>query len=101
MLIYGLLNLVSGAAAATNALSSIGVTTGAGAAGTTLSLPMQIALGMTLLSVLPAVMMCITPFLRIVIVLHFLRQALGHIQPPRIKYLWDCLFSFHYSLFSR
>jgi flagellar biosynthetic protein FliP len=65
-----------------NALQSIGITTGTGSAGTTLSLPMQIALGMTLLSVLPAVIMCVTPFLRIVIVLHFLRQALGTQTAP-------------------
>jgi flagellar biosynthetic protein FliP len=43
---------------------------------------MQIALGMTLLSVLPAVIMCVTPFLRITIVLHFLRQALGTQTAP-------------------
>lgn len=43
---------------------------------------MQIALGMTVLSLLPAVFMCITPFLRIVIVLHFLRQALGTQTAP-------------------
>jgi flagellar biosynthetic protein FliP len=69
-------------AAASNALQSIGVTTGAGPGGATLSLPMQIALGMTLLSILPAVIMCVTPFLRIVIVLHFLRQALGTQTAP-------------------
>ncbi len=42
-----------------------------------LSVPMQIVLTLTLLTVLPAVLMTITPFLRITIVLHFLRQALG------------------------
>jgi flagellar biosynthetic protein FliP len=68
--------------AATNALQSLGVTTGTGTGGTTLSLPMQIALGMTLLSIVPAVFMCVTPFLRIIIVLHFLRQALGTQTAP-------------------
>jgi flagellar biosynthetic protein FliP len=43
----------------------------------TLSLPMQIALSLTVMVLLPAVVMSITPFLRITIVLHFLRQALG------------------------
>jgi flagellar biosynthetic protein FliP len=43
----------------------------------TLSLPMQIALSLTVMVLLPAVIMSITPFLRITIVLHFLRQALG------------------------
>ena len=45
--------------------------------GTTLSMPMQILIGMTLLTLLPAAVMSVTPFLRIVVVLHFLRQALG------------------------
>jgi flagellar biosynthetic protein FliP len=43
---------------------------------------MQIALGLTLLTLLPAVIMCITPFLRIAVVLHFLRQALGTQTAP-------------------
>src|SRR5271156_3197409 len=42
-----------------------------------LSAPMQIVILMTLLTLLPAIVMSITPFLRISIVLHFLRQALG------------------------
>jgi len=48
-----------------------------GKTGLTLSLPVQIALGLTLLTLLPAVVMSVSPFLRIIIVLHFLRQALG------------------------
>ena len=42
-----------------------------------LSTPMQIIILMTLLTLLPAIIMSITPFLRISIVLHFLRQAMG------------------------
>jgi flagellar biosynthetic protein FliP len=42
-----------------------------------LSGPMQIIILLTLLTILPAVIMSVTPFLRITIVLHFLRQALG------------------------
>jgi flagellar biosynthetic protein FliP len=38
---------------------------------------MQILLMMTALALLPAVIVCLTPFLRLSIVLHFLRQALG------------------------
>jgi flagellar biosynthetic protein FliP len=67
--------------AAVDALSSIGVSASAGH-GLTLSAPMQVALGLTLLTLLPAVIMCITPFLRITIVLHFLRQALGTQTAP-------------------
>src|SRR5580658_11348967 len=48
----------------------------------TLSLPMQIALSLTVMVLLPAVIMSITPFLRITIVLHFLRQALGTQTTP-------------------
>lgn len=56
--------------------------TGISTDGTTLSLPMQIALSLTLMVLLPAVVMSITPFLRITIVLHFLRQALGTQATP-------------------
>ena len=42
-----------------------------------LSVPLQIVILLTMLTLLPAVIMSITPFLRIAIVLHFLRQALG------------------------
>jgi len=64
------------------ALASFGVSTVPGSHGLTLSVPMQIALGLTLLTLLPAVVMCVTPFLRIVVVLHFLRQALGTQTAP-------------------
>ena len=50
--------------------------------GLTLSTPMQIAIFMTLMALLPAAIMAITPFLRITIVLHFLRQALGTQSTP-------------------
>jgi flagellar biosynthetic protein FliP len=47
-----------------------------------LSAPMQIIILMTALTLLPAIFMSITPFLRISIVLHFLRQALGTQSAP-------------------
>jgi flagellar biosynthetic protein FliP len=47
-----------------------------------LSTPMQIIILMTALTILPAIVMSITPFLRISIVLHFLRQALGTQSAP-------------------
>ena len=50
--------------------------------GITLSTPMQIAVFMTLLALLPAAIMSVTPFLRIIVVLHFLRQALGTQTTP-------------------
>ncbi len=67
---------------AASPLESLGVTTSASGKGVGLSAPLQIALGLTLLSLLPAVLVCITPFLRISIVLHFLRQALGTQTAP-------------------
>jgi flagellar biosynthesis protein FliP len=50
--------------------------------GSSLSVPMQIVILLTLMTVLPAAVMSITPFLRIVVVLHFLRQALGTQSTP-------------------
>jgi flagellar biosynthetic protein FliP len=47
-----------------------------------LGTPMQIIIMMTLLTLLPAIVMSVTPFLRISIVLHFLRQALGTQTAP-------------------
>jgi len=43
---------------------------------------MQITILLTLLTLLPAAIMSVTPFLRISIVLHFLRQALGTQSTP-------------------
>ena len=51
--------------------------TGAATIPGTVGSPMQIILLLTALTFLPAIVMCLTPFLRITIVLHFLRQALG------------------------
>src|SRR5438045_4577223 len=50
--------------------------------GATISVPMQIVILLTGLSLLPAIVMSITPFLRISIVLHFIRQALGTQSTP-------------------
>ncbi|MGP8243198.1 MAG: flagellar type III secretion system pore protein FliP [Bryobacteraceae bacterium] len=50
--------------------------------GSSLGVPMQIIILLTLLTLLPAAIMSITPFLRIAIVLHFLRQALGTQTTP-------------------
>src|ERR1022692_3720748 len=47
-----------------------------------LSAPMQIVLLLTALTLLPAAVVSVTPFLRITIVLHFLRQALGTQTAP-------------------
>src|SRR5262249_38192696 len=59
-----------------------GITLGETKGGSSASVPMQITILMTLLALLPAAIMSVTPFLRISIVLHFLRQALGTQTTP-------------------
>jgi flagellar biosynthesis protein FliP len=53
-----------------------------GAGGAVLGVPMQIVLLLSALTLLPAAIMSTTPFLRIIVVLHFLRQALGTQSAP-------------------
>lgn len=62
--------------------SVFGVTLVADKTGQSIGAPMQIILLLTLLTLLPAILMSLTPFLRIVVVLHFLRQALGTQTTP-------------------
>jgi len=57
--------------------SLLGVSFAPSKGSASLSVPMQIIVLLTLLAILPAVIMSVTPFLRITVVLHFLRQALG------------------------
>lgn len=52
------------------------------APGTSTSLSWQIVVLLTLLSVLPALLISVTPFARLLIVFHFLRQALGTNTAP-------------------
>ena len=47
-----------------------------------MSAPLQIVLLLTLISFLPAILVTMTSFTRIVIVFHFLRQALGTQEMP-------------------
>ena len=79
-----LLLLAAGSAWAAPATDPVipvfGATTGKG--GMNLSTPMQIVILLTMLTLLPAVVMSVSPFLRIIIVLHFLRQALGTQTTP-------------------
>jgi flagellar biosynthesis protein FliP len=70
------------ASAAPQVHDVLGVSELRSAGGSSLSLPLRIALSLTLLTFLPAVIISLTPFLRITIVLHFLRQALGTQSTP-------------------
>lgn len=74
--------LASSTAAAAAPDSLLGITLTHGKNGDSLGVPMQIVLLMTALTLLPAVLISITPFLRITVVLHFLRQALGTQSTP-------------------
>ncbi len=69
-----------GSLAAQTAGAQISLVQGKGSES--LSIPMQTVVLLTLLTVLPAVIMSVTPFLRITVVLHFLRQALGTQATP-------------------
>ena len=69
------------AAAAPND-SLLGISLVQNKSGAAMTAPMQIVLLLTALTLLPAVLMALTPFLRITIVLHFLRQALGTQTAP-------------------
>ena len=72
-----LLFLITNAASAATPNSFLGITLGDSKGGSSVGVPMQITILLTLLALLPAAIMSVTPFLRISIVLHFLRQALG------------------------
>src|SRR5262245_27663369 len=58
-----------------------------------LSVPLQILVLMTVLSLLPAILISMTSFTRLIIVSHFLRQALGtQTMPPNQVLLGLALF---------
>ena len=77
-----LILLFTGGASAADTNSFLGITLGGGKGGSQAAVPMQITILLTLLALLPAAIMSVTPFLRISIVLHFLRQALGTQSTP-------------------
>jgi flagellar biosynthesis protein FliP len=77
-----LLALAAVPLAAAPADSLFGISLFQNKTGQTLGVPMQIILLLTVLTLLPAILMTVTPFLRVVVVLHFLRQALGTQAAP-------------------
>ncbi len=76
------LSAVSSAALAQQAGPGLPLVVAQGAAGTSYSVPIQTLLFFTALSFLPAVLLLMTGFTRIVIVLSLLRQALGTQAAP-------------------
>lgn len=79
-ILWGLAMALPAVGAGSEPFSLLGIQ--AGKNGASLSVPMQIVIMLTLMTLLPAAVMSITPFLRIVVVLHFLRQALGTQSTP-------------------
>ena len=74
--------MMAGQAGSTSGDSLLGVTLVQNKSGASLGVPMQIVLLLTALTMLPAILMSVTPFLRSIVVLHFLRQALGTQTTP-------------------
>ncbi len=79
VIVFGL--LLSQGALATPGIEAVTVTSGAGGEQT-YTLSLQVLLVMTALSMLPAALILMTSFTRIVVVLSFLRTALGVQQTP-------------------
>ncbi len=83
LLLFLLAQGIHPAPAADKGFSGIELRIGGGAGKDGLTLPMQILVLMTLLSLIPAIVISVTSFTRIIVVSHFLRQALGtQTMPP-------------------
>ncbi|MCE1249254.1 MAG: flagellar type III secretion system pore protein FliP [Comamonadaceae bacterium] len=80
--VAGLLLAATSLCSAQGAPASLPLMVGAGAGGNSYSVPIQTLLFFTALSFLPAVLLLMTGFTRIVIVLSLLRQALGTQSAP-------------------
>jgi flagellar biosynthetic protein FliP len=81
ILLLLLVPVIADAAASVTGLPAVTVTSNPGG-GQTYSLTLQILILMTVLTLLPAILLMMTAFTRIVIVLAILRQALGAGQTP-------------------
>lgn len=62
--------------------SGTGITLNLPTSGTDTSTAVRIVLGLTVLAVLPSLLVCVTAFLRIIIVLSMLRHAIGMPETP-------------------
>jgi flagellar biosynthetic protein FliP len=72
----------SAGAAGASSPSALGLDTIAGQLNGGQSVPWSIVLGLTLLTLLPALLLSMTPMVRLLVVFHFLRQALGTQTAP-------------------
>lgn len=84
LLLLGACLCMHGAGAAEPLLSAPGlqVTLGSGTGAAGLATPLKLLLGLTVLSLAPAILMSMTSFVRIVVVLSMLRHALGMQETP-------------------
>jgi flagellar biosynthetic protein FliP len=78
----GLLLGGCGSGARTGALPSVRVQVGGPEGGDSMSVGVQLLLLLTVLSLVPAILMMVTSFIRIAIVLSFARSAIGMQQMP-------------------
>jgi flagellar biosynthetic protein FliP len=78
----GALAWPAAAHALTEAASGVGRALGVERASTDTAQALRVVLGLSVLAVLPALLVCVTSFLRIVIVLSMLRQAIGMPETP-------------------
>ena len=93
ILMFALVPALYGSPAADKGFSGIEVRIGGGPSKDGLTVPMQIFVLMTLLTLLPAMVISATSFTRLIIVAHFLRQALGtQTMPPNQTLLGLSLF---------
>lgn len=79
---YWILNLVLAAGAAPPAASALKLDMNGANGQVQMTMPVQILILLTLLSFLPAIIISLSSFTRIIIVFHFLRQALGTQEAP-------------------
>jgi len=88
--LIALLGVLLGGAALAQSQGQLPLLIGSGQGGTSYSVPIQTLLFFTALSFLPAVLLMMTGFTRIVIVLSLLRQALGTQSAPPNQVIVGC-----------
>lgn len=86
ILIVGMTEMADGQSPRALPLPKISVEVGASSKPEDISVTLQILFLMTILSLAPAILILTTAFTRIVVVLHFLRQAMGtqQVPPPQV-----------------
>jgi len=91
IVLFGCFALLTGPALAqtqaqTSTPDSVQISLG-GNSGDGFTMPVRVAIFLTLLVFIPAILMSMTAFVRIIVVIHFLRQAIGTQQAPNNQIL--------------